>query len=77
VYVAQSFVSLEISPEGTEGDYPVKYEELKLIKSTGTDAIVEVTAEVTPVSKVYLKRLIRQDSTGIWTVVGYDPAREN
>lgn len=74
VYVAQVFVSLKISPAGIQGEYPVKYEELKLIQNTGTDAIVEVNDDKTPVSKVYLKKLIRQDSTGIWTVVGYDPS---
>ncbi|AUI35654.1 hypothetical protein CWI35_03175 [[Bacillus] caldolyticus] len=38
------------------------------------EAIVEVDAHNTPIKRVYLKRLIRQDATGIWTVVGYDPA---
>ncbi|HHV28921.1 LolA family protein [Acetivibrio mesophilus] len=74
VYVAQVFVSLKISPEGIEGEYPVNYEDMKIIKNNGIDAIVEVSGDITTVRKVYLKRLIRQDSTGIWTVVGYDPA---
>lgn len=72
-FVAQVFVSLKISPEGVAGEYPVKYEDLKMIQNTGKDAIVEVGGDKTPVKRVYLKRLIRQDSTGIWTVVGYDP----
>lgn len=29
VYVAQVFISLEMSPNGIEGDYPVQYENLK------------------------------------------------
>jgi len=43
-------------------------------ENTGKDVIVEVSDDKAPVKRVYLKRLIRQDSTGIWTVVGYDPA---
>ncbi len=74
VYVAQVFVSLKISPEGIQGDYPVKYEEFVIEKNTGTEAIIQVTGDVTPVRRVYLKKLVRQDETGIWTVVGYDPA---
>ncbi|HOM03304.1 MAG TPA: sigma-E factor regulatory protein RseB domain-containing protein [Acetivibrio sp.] len=73
VYVAQVFVSLKISPEGIEGDYPVNYEDMKVIKNNGIDAIVEISGNATPVRRVYLKKLIRQDSTGIWTVIGYDP----
>jgi outer membrane lipoprotein-sorting protein len=72
-FVAQVFVSLKVSPEGIQGEYPIKYEELKVVQNTGTEAAVEVIANDTPISKVYLKRLIRQDNTGVWTVVGYDP----
>jgi len=72
VFVAQVFVSLKISPEGIKGDYPIKYEELKVIKENEKEAVIEVTASKTPIKRVYLKRLIRQDDTGIWTVVGYD-----
>jgi outer membrane lipoprotein-sorting protein len=75
-FLAQVFVSLKISPEDIQGDYPIKYEELKITQNTGIDAIVEVNSVKTPISKVYLKKLIRQDNTGIWTVVGYDPADE-
>jgi hypothetical protein len=38
------------------------------------EAVIEVAGNKTPIRKVYLERLVRQDSTGIWTVVGYDPA---
>lgn len=75
-YVAQVFVSLKISPEGIQGDYPIKYEELKVVQNTGKGVIVEVSGDKTPIRRVYLKRLIRQDNTGIWTVVGYDPVKE-
>lgn len=73
-FVAQVFVSLKISPEGITGDYPINYEDLKVTQNTGIDAVVEVSGDKTPIRRVYLKRLIRQDSTGIWSVVGYDPA---
>jgi len=73
VFVSQVFVSLKISPGGIQGDYPIKYEELKIVKNTGKEAVVEVSGNKTLVSRVYLKKLIRQDNTGIWTVVGYDP----
>jgi outer membrane lipoprotein-sorting protein len=73
-FVAQVFVSLKLSPEGIQGDYPIKYDELTLVDNDGKEAIVEVSGTKSPISKVYLKRLIRQDSTGIWTVVGYDKA---
>lgn len=74
VFVAQVFVSLEMSPNGIEGDYPVKYEDLEMVQNNGTDAVIEVRTDDAPINRVYLKRLVRQDSTGIWTVVGYDPA---
>lgn len=73
-FVAQVFVSLKISPEGIKGDYPIKYEEFKTIQDTGEEVIIQVNTANTPISRVYLKRLVKQDSTGIWTVVGYDPA---
>jgi hypothetical protein len=77
IFVAQVFVSLKISPEGIQGDYPVKYEELKIIKNNGKDAVVEVGGINTPIKTVYLKRLVKQDNTGIWTVVGYNPVKPN
>jgi len=72
VFVAQVFVSLKISPEGITGEYPVQYEAFKVEQNTGKIAVLEVSGDKTPISKVYLKKLIRQDRTGIWTVVGYD-----
>ena len=72
VFVAQVFASLQLSPEGIVGDYPIDYEDLKVIKQTNADAIVKVNSEKSAIAKIYLKRLVRQDPTGIWTVVGYD-----
>jgi outer membrane lipoprotein-sorting protein len=74
-FVAQVFVSLKISPEGITGDYPIKYEEIKILINNGKEAVMEINGAKTPVKKVYLKRIVRQDNTGIWTVVGYDPAK--
>lgn len=72
VFVAQVFASLKISPEGITGEYPISLSELKVTLNSGNSAIVEVSKANSPVKKIYLKKLIRQDSTGIWTVVGYD-----
>ncbi|QGU95939.1 hypothetical protein GOM49_13310 [Clostridium bovifaecis] len=71
-FVAQVFVSLKIFPEGIQGEYPIRYEEIKVIKNNGKEAVVEISGDKTPIRKVYLQRLIRQDNTGIWTVVGYN-----
>lgn len=72
VFVAQVFVSLQVSPEGITGDYPIHDKELKIIQSSEKETIVEVNSNKTKIKKVYLKRIIKKDSTGIWTVVGYD-----
>jgi outer membrane lipoprotein-sorting protein len=73
-FAAQVFVSLKISHEGIQGEYPVKDEEIKIAQNTGIDAVAEVNSSKTQIRKVYLKKLVRQDNTGIWTVVGYDLA---
>jgi len=72
-YVAQVFVSLMISPEGVEGEYPIPYEDVEILYSSDENAIAKINGNITPVLRVYLKRLVRQDDTGIWTVVGFDP----
>ncbi|HHY59430.1 MAG TPA: hypothetical protein GX504_02335, partial [Clostridia bacterium] len=41
-----------------------------LLSSGAAEAVVAVKEG--PIERVYLKRLLRQDETGIWTVVGYD-----
>lgn len=71
-FVAQVFTSLLIYPEGITGDYPIPYEDFKMISKSGSSVEIQVDNKKSPVSKVYLKQLVRQDSTGIWTVVGYD-----
>jgi outer membrane lipoprotein-sorting protein len=74
-FVAQVFASLLLSPEGIVGDYPISYEDIVITENNGTDAKAEIKDEKSIAGYVYLKRLIRQDDTGIWTVVGYDPAK--
>lgn len=76
VATTQVFVSLQLSPSGIEGDYPIELKQLTLIHQTEEDAIVKVMDQHTDIRRVYLKRLIRQDETGIWTVVGYDTNKE-
>ena len=72
VYVAQVFVSLQISPEGIAGDYPVNYDDLVIAEKHANSVKIYVNSEKTNIKTVYLERLIRQDDTGIWTVTGYD-----
>ncbi|GLC82186.1 LolA family protein [Lacrimispora brassicae] len=74
VFVSQVFASLLLSPEGIVGDYPIAYENIKITFNNGVDAVAEIKDEKSVAKSVYLKRLVRQDDTGIWTVVGYDPA---
>lgn len=73
IYAAQVFVSLQMSPQGITGKYPIQMEDLAIVNNNGKEAVVTVSDESSPIKKVYLQRLVRQDSTGIWTVVGYDP----
>lgn len=77
VFVTQVFVSLKISPNGIQGDYPVKKEELKLIEASNKEAVVQVNSSRTQIRFVYLKRLVRKDDTGIWTVTAYEIADAN
>ncbi len=74
-FVAQVFVNILISPEGIVGDYKIPYEAVKITSNNGTEAIAEIDSKDSIASYVYLKRLVRQDDTGIWTVVGYDPVK--
>lgn len=73
-FVAQVYASLLVSPEGIVGDYPIAYEDVKIIESDNAKAIAEIDSGNTVAKYIYLERLVRQDETGIWTVTGYDPA---
>ncbi|WP_203248314.1 LolA family protein [Sporosarcina beigongshangi] len=72
VAVAQVFVSLQISPDGIVGDYPIDLQDFNVLTQSDAEVVLEVSSDQTPITTIYLKRLIRPDSTGIWTVVGYD-----
>ena len=76
VMVAQAFVSLQVSPEGIAGDYPVGEDDITLVSQDDAAAVLAIGGDATPARAVYLQRLVRQDDTGIWTVVGYDPVEE-
>lgn len=69
--VTLTFVNLKVSPEGIVGEPEIPMSSLSQEANNGVEAAV--SAAVGPVAKVYLKRLIRQDETGIWSVIGYDP----
>jgi outer membrane lipoprotein-sorting protein len=74
VFVTQVFSSLLISPEGIVGDYPIAYDDIEIVQNDGVEAKARINSENSIAEYVYLKRLVRQDETGIWTVVGYDSA---
>lgn len=69
--VALTFVNLKVSPEGITGEPKIPESSFKVTANNGIEAVVEVASG--PVKQVYLKRLVRQDETGIWSVIGYDP----
>ena len=71
--VSQTFVGLQISPDGIQGDFPVDMDDMKIKYETNEEVIVEISEDKSPISRVYLKRLVKQNEEGIWTVVGYDP----
>lgn len=74
VFVSQVFASLLLSPEGIVGDYPIPYDAITIIENDGTNAIAKINSDNSIARYIYLERLVRQDETGIWSVVGYDKA---
>lgn len=68
----QLFVSLQLSPGGIEGEYPIEEGNIKLLHSTKDTAVVEVKGAKSAIKFVYLQKLVKQDTSGIWTVIGYD-----
>jgi len=71
IQVAVLFANLQVNPEGISGEPALPIASFRLNTSNGAAAIVDVADG--PIVKVYLKRLVRTDASGIWTVVGYDP----
>lgn len=69
--VAFTFAILQISPSGIQGEPTLDYNSFKVTSNTSTDAVIQILEG--PVKTVYVKRLICEDQSGIWTVTGYDP----
>lgn len=74
-YVALVEASIMISPEGIVGDYPIDYEDIIISYYDGVRAIAEINNGNSPVIRIYLEKIVRQDETGIWTMVGYEPSK--
>jgi hypothetical protein len=70
-FVAQVFSSLLLSPKGIVGDYPIPYKDITIIYNDTHNAVAKVNNSKSKAKKVYLKKLIRCDESGIWTVIGY------
>jgi outer membrane lipoprotein-sorting protein len=58
-------------PKLYSGTPAIPSNSFSLVANNGVEAVVAVTDG--QISKVYLKRLVRQDESGVWSVVGYDP----
>lgn len=72
LHVTMTFVSLQMYPQGIVGEFPIDTEDMEILESTDATSMVAVNSKKTPITRVYLERLIRQDDSGIWTVTGYD-----
>lgn len=73
IEVAMEFLFSKISQREKDSSFPIKMDELKTIQMGKSEAIVEVSGDKTPIRIIYLKQLVKQDDTGIWSVVGYNP----
>jgi outer membrane lipoprotein-sorting protein len=60
-----------VPPKGWSGTPKIPDASFNLVANSGVEAVVAVADG--QISKVFLKRLVRQDETGVWSVVGYDP----
>ena len=69
---SQTFLEIALSNNELVGEGKIEKTDLTLLHSTLDTAIVEVKSQITDIKYIYLKRLVRQTPTGIWTVIGYD-----
>ncbi len=58
-------------PKLYSGAPKIPYTSFNLVANNGVEAVVAVATG--QIKQVYLKRLVRQDESGVWSVVGYDP----
>lgn len=61
-----------ISRQGDASSSNVKMTSAGMFEEDNRIAAIEIIGDYVSVKRVYLKKLIRQDPTGIWTIVGYD-----
>lgn len=72
IITAQFFVNSHILSEEIVENYPIQSENISLLYCDDSTAVLKIKDNNTHIDTVYLKRLIKQDSTGIWTIIGYD-----
>lgn len=70
VMVSVSFVNQKISEGTLAGESNLGEDAFTVESNDGVRSVVKVAEG--PVTKVYLQKLVRQDDSGIWSVVGYD-----
>lgn len=71
VQVAKEFLSEYTSPDIMQTI--IAYE---LVQFNEKVTVIKIVGGSSDISRVYLKRMVRQDDTGIWSVVGYDRLSE-
>lgn len=75
LFVSHVFVNLQVTPEGIVGEPKIPYSTFKIEANTGVEALVSVGEG--PIRKIYLKKLVREDESGIWSVIGYDSSEDD
>ncbi len=69
VQVTQDYIYNQVSEEDRK---TIRFE---VVQKTEKVAIIGVIGENSLIKSVYLKRIIKQDDTGIWSIVGFDPLK--
>lgn len=72
ITTAQFFVNSHINSDQISIENAIRLEYISLLYCDNETAVIKVNDNHTNIHTVYLKRLIKQDPTGIWTIVGYD-----
>ncbi|HEY3314490.1 MAG TPA: hypothetical protein VGL40_04320 [Bacillota bacterium] len=71
--VAATTLEGRMIPGGGGPVHRVPTSAFKQVLNGGALAIFEITDPASPWTKIYLNKPVKQDSTGIWVVVSYDP----